>query len=126
MALQGVGPNTSRRLSELNNDIFIHTLCDERATIDKHRIIADFNKLIKPIFSSYASKVFSPLARPTPGRDWDVIKDHRFGLHGMDLHPDGSPSPTKIPNPSSKIKEPTPPTSSKKIRKPALKKRKTG
>ena len=65
MALQGVGPNTSRRLSELNNDIFIHTLCDERATIDKHRIIADFNKLIKPIFSSYASKVFSPLARPT-------------------------------------------------------------
>ena len=58
--------------------------------------------------------------------DWDVIKDHRFSLHGMDLHPDGSPSPTKIPNPSSKIKEPTPPTSSKKIRKPALKKHKTG
>ena len=52
---------------------------------------------------------------------WDTIKDHRFDLHGMDMHPDGSPSLVKIPNPSSKIKTPTPPTSSRKVRTPALK-----
>ena len=53
--------------------------------------------------------------------DYDVIKDHRFALHGMDLRPDGSPSLTKVPNPSTKIKDPTPPTSAKKVRKPSLK-----
>ena len=59
----------------------------------------------------------------TKAVDWDTIKDHRFELHGMDLHPDGSPSPTKIPNPSTKIKPLTLPTSPKSVRKPALKKR---
>ena len=52
---------------------------------------------------------------------WDTIKDHRFELHGMDMHPDGSPSFVQIPNPSSKIKAPTPPTSSRKVRKSAIK-----
>ena len=65
MALQPVGPNVARRLGEVNDNIFVHVLCDERATIDKHRITADFNKLIKPVFASYTNTVFAPLARPT-------------------------------------------------------------
>jgi len=51
--------------------------------------------------------------------DWDTIKDHRFGLHGMDLLPSGDRTFEQVINPSSKIKAPTPASSSRRARAPA-------
>ena len=109
------------------------TFCDNKGTLD----LVDNNRLHRrtkhiELRFFYCRKMkeeghILPARTPTERNlsddlsksvDWDAIKDHRFGLHGMDLRPDGTVSFSPVPNPSSKIRPPTPPTTARKVRKP--------